>query len=173
MGTRGPQPKNPARRQRRNAGSTLEAVSSFPVETPEPPKGILKATREAWDDFWSSDLCRAVESQDRHSLERLFLMRDEWLRCQRAVKRDPLVDGSQGQPVLNPLARRMDALQSEIRQLEDRFGLNPSARARLNVSFGDAQRSIHDLARRVYGDDGDDGPILVSSEFGDRHAASD
>lgn len=42
--------------------------------------------------------------------------------------------GSQGQMVLSPWARDLRTIDSEIRQLEDRFGLNVRARAALAVA---------------------------------------
>lgn len=42
--------------------------------------------------------------------------------------------GSQGQMVLSPWARDLRTIDSEIRQLEDRFGLNVRARAALAVT---------------------------------------
>lgn len=167
---RGPQPKNPADRQRRNKDTLALVVDNKPAIKPPPPTGMLKASVAEWDAFWASDLARAVERQDIPVLERLFLMRDEWARYSKAVRKEPLVEGSQGQPVINPLAKRMNDLQSEIRQLEDRFGLNPAGRAKLNVTFGDAQRSIQDLVRSAYDDD--DGHTLVAADDSDHHAAS-
>jgi hypothetical protein len=51
--------------------------------------------------------------------------------------------------VLNPLLKHVAALDGEIRQLEDRFGLTPLARLRLGVTFGEAHRSLADLNRAL------------------------
>ena len=146
MGARGPQPKHPSKKAGKSQPVSLTVLSSE-VEVPPAPKGLLKITRDGWEAFWSSDLARAVSPTDLAALERLFRLRDEWERCYRAVRKEPLTVGSQGQIVEHPLSKRMDRMQTEIRQLEDRFGLSPQARARLNVSFVDATRSIDDLNR--------------------------
>jgi hypothetical protein len=65
--------------------------------------------------------------------------------------------GSQGQYVLNPLYRQMVTLETEIRNLEDRFGLSPMARLKLGVTFGDAARSLADINANLEDDDDADG----------------
>jgi P27 family predicted phage terminase small subunit len=157
---KGPQSKNPANRQRRNAPSQLRVVSGGRLPEPVMPRPdshsqMLKQTQDSWSEFWASDVGAALVSTDVPSVVRLFRLRDQWERCARAVHVDPLTLGSQGQMVENPLAKRMDRIGGEIRQLEDRFGLNPAARAKLNVSFGDAVRSVDDLSRRFQADDDD------------------
>ncbi len=169
MGRRGPQPKHPDSRQRRNREHTGLTVvdGSGLAEPPEPPAGWFKVTRESWDRFWRSDLARTVEPTDVPALERLWHLRDQWERARRIVTKEPLVTGSQGQPVENPLSKRMDRIASEIRQLEDRFGLSPSGRARLNVSFGDAVRSIDDISRRFAADDDDSFQVIDTAAVED------
>jgi phage terminase small subunit len=55
--------------------------------------------------------------------------------------------------VLHPLGRMMGVMDSEIRQLEDRFGLNPLARARLGITIGEAARTLADMNRMLEEDD--------------------
>jgi hypothetical protein len=86
---------------------------------------------------------------DHPALLRLFTLLDERERCARAASKQRLIKGSQGQPVLNPLLKQVAALDTEIRQLEDRFGLTPLARLRLGVTFGEAHRSLADLNRAL------------------------
>jgi hypothetical protein len=78
---------------------------------------------------------------------------DERERAYRAYRRERLVTGSTGQLLLNPLRRAMSNFDSEIRQLEDRFGLNPLARARLGIQIGEAARTLADLNRMLEDDD--------------------
>lgn len=112
---------------------------------PPAPKGLLAATARAWDAFWRSEAAALVLPADLPALERLFELRDERTRCMRAARRARMVAGSTGQPALNPLYKHVSTLDSEIRQLEDRFGLAPLSRLRLGVTFGEAARSLADL----------------------------
>ena len=86
----------------------------------------LKITKEWWEDFWNSDLASAVDTKsDQSAVYRLATLIDERERVYKQAKKERLVVGSQGQVVLNPLYSAMLKLDAEIRQLEDRIGMNP------------------------------------------------
>lgn len=103
---------------------------------------------------------------DGDTIEMLLRMRDERDTEFRMGKRQRMVMGSQGQPVINPVLAHAMVLQKEIRALEDRLGLNPAARLRLGILLGDATRSIADVNEEFeqgeFSDvdltDGDDAP---------------
>ena len=140
----GPPPKHGGRRS--SSSSKALELAPAPTATPDPPAGLLKKTRDQWVAFWSSDVAGVVASAtDMPALERLFTLYDERERYSRAVKKSPLVTGSKGQMVLNPLSRQVGALDPEIRQLEDRFGLTPMARLKLGIKLGAARRTLDDL----------------------------
>ena len=106
----------------------------------------LKITKEWWEDFWNSDLASAVDTKsDQSSVYRLATLIDERERVYKQAKKERLVVGSQGQVVLNPLYSAMLKLDAEIRQLEDRIGMNPKARVLLGISIGQAKKSLSDL----------------------------
>lgn len=117
----------------------------------------MKATRDAWTTFFESPVAGLV---DRHSdlpaLGRLFVFYDEAGRADRAFRKQPFIEGSQGQPVVNPMGGRSLALEPHIRALEDRFGLSPLARLKLGVKFGEAARSLDELNRSLNDHDSDD-----------------
>lgn len=131
-------------RERRDFG-VIPAPNTVTV-TPAAPRGLLAVQRAAWSTFWASPLAKVVElATDLPALTRLWTLYDERERCYQGVRRERLTLGSQGQPVLNPLYRQLAALDPEIRQLEDRFGLTPMSRLRLGVTFGDAARSLAEI----------------------------
>jgi P27 family predicted phage terminase small subunit len=151
-------PKPGDRRQRRNTRE-IGPVAPVPARfTPVPPapSGLLAPTRAAWAAFWASEQASLVMPADHPALLRLFTLLDERERCARAASKRRLIEGSQGQPVLNPLLKHVAALDGEIRQLEDRFGLTPLARLRLGVTFGEAHRSLADLNRALVEEVADD-----------------
>jgi P27 family predicted phage terminase small subunit len=124
----------------------------------------LKVSRDWWGDFWRSELAGATSADtDIPAVRRLATLYDLRERAYRAVKKTPLVEGSQGQKVLNPLARQMSTWDAEIRQLEDRFGLTPRSRLNLGLQLGAAKKQLDDLARDFTddGDGGTDGPEVV------------
>ena len=154
----GPAPKPVARRQRRNKTPEL-VVQDGGGNALLPPASRywLKQTRDAWADYWGSALAQIVEEDtDGPAIRRLFNLNDERERAYRGYRQDRLVIGSQGQRVINPLARVMSALDAEIRQLEDRLGLTPKARLQLGITYGEAAKSLEALNSALGGDDGDD-----------------
>ncbi len=139
-------------------------VGPVAAAVPSPPPGILTATRDWWVTYWSSELSRMVKLTDITSLTQLALLYDERERAQRAIRRsrvetitdsdgnerqlrvsNRLVPGSKGQPVLNPLIRYVEDLQTDIRALEDRFGLNLKARLSLGLKIEEGMKRLEDL----------------------------
>ena len=159
-------PRKPESRRQRWAGPKVLTLPSAGVagvqkiDTPVVPAGLLKKTRVAWDRFWASDVSQAFDAgSDLPMLERLFQLRDDRERAHRAYRKDPLIQGSQGQSVLNPMAQVVKTCDSEIRALEDRLGLNPQARLRLGIVFDDVRRRAKELVTdglEPADDEGDD-----------------
>ena len=115
-------------------------------EIPKLKGRYLKITKNWWEDFWNSDLASAVDTKsDQSAVYRLATLIDERERVYKQAKKERLVVGSQGQVVLNPLYSAMLKLDAEIRQLEDRIGMNPKARVSLGISIGQAKKSLSDL----------------------------
>ena len=65
------------------------------------------------------------------------------------LREEPMSVGSQGQKILNPMYRQRSAVDAEIRQLEDRFGLHPKAGLQLGIVYGEAARSLEELNARI------------------------
>jgi len=141
-----PAHRKPAdRRQRRNRPPELVAPPKA-MPTPAPPAGLTAATKRAWATFWESDVARVVESTDLPALTRLFELHQERSELWRAYQEERLVKGSKGQPVLNPLAKMLAQVTSEIRTLEAAFGLTPAARVRLGLHFAAATKTLRELS---------------------------
>lgn len=110
MAGAGPPPKPEGMRRRRNVTTgkrTLPAAGSGREAPPLPGAGkLLKSTREWWATVWASPMAAAWVDADAPALARLAGLVDRASRGQVGVL-------------------------DEIRQLEDRFGLSPLARRRL------------------------------------------
>lgn len=161
MAGRGPTGKDPAARQRRNTPRSLELVAQaanvVPIKAPAPPGGLLKRTVERWNAFWTSPVAALVDrTSDMPALERLFELYDDCARFRSAIRKDPMVVGSQGQMVRNPFVKDLKDTQAEVRQLEDRFGLSPRARLGLNLTLGNTAKTLADLNADFAGGGGDD-----------------
>ena len=106
----------------------------------------LKNTKLWWENFWNSDLASAIDTKsDQQAVYRLATLIDERERIFKQAKKDRLVVGSQGQAVLNPLYSAMLKIDAEIRQLEDRLGMNPKSRISLGIQLGQMKKTLADL----------------------------
>lgn len=132
---------------------------------PKAPEGLSAVNAESWDTFWASPLAAQTIATDVAALRRLFRLYEQRERYIDEAAENTLSLGSTGQIVLHPLIREVDALDAKILALEDRFGLSPMARLKLQVTFGDASRSIAEvnaaLAGPVATEDDPDDPRLV------------
>lgn len=140
-------------RQRSNTPSIVVPIAAQ-IETPKlpaPPKGTrwLKASRISWDEFWASDISHMVNSADMPAIFRLWRNYDERDRLHADYSCEYLVRGSQGQPVLNPLVRRIESLDKAILALEERFGITPLARFRLGIEGAEAKDALDAVNQRL------------------------
>lgn len=114
-------------------------------------------TRTDWAEFWGSEQARLVKAAHVPALTRLFRLRDQAERFRRAGMKQPLVLGSTGQMVLNPLLKEASDLATKLLPLERDYGLTPKAWVDLGGALGDATRSLADLNDALSDDDdGDD-----------------
>jgi len=138
---KGPAPKNPAVRQRRNAQTTravLPPEQSPRQRAPSLPKEVEwhPLTRRWWKDVWSSPMATEYVRADEHGLFRLAVLIDKfWIK---------------------PSIR----LAAEIRLQQQAFGLTPLDRRRLEWSVEQAEQAKDrtDRQRREFGKviEGDD-----------------
>ena len=140
--------RKPTSKRQRTATAGMTQIPATGQHIPAPPRSLSPQLECLWHQLWDSDLAAAwVPSTDGHVMARLFSLyqlRDEALET---IKRDGLlIIGSKGQPTDHPAARRMGAWDSEIRQVEDRMGLNPKARLNLGLEGIRMMRGISELA---------------------------
>lgn len=149
--------KSPERRQgHQTKDVVVPAAVAAPVKLPSPERSWLAATKADWKVFWESDLARFVRPTDRPAVKRLFRLRDQLVRAQRLAAElrelameNPVVPGSMGQQVANPMFRASDsaaaealALEPRVVALEDRIGLSPRARLALGVTEQEAMNLV-------------------------------
>jgi phage terminase small subunit len=149
-------PKKPASKRQNRVTKTpeIELVSvagKIGPAIPSAPDGIRGYLVQSWAEYWSSSLAQVGdEHTKRAAVTRLWQMYDLRDKHYEAYRAAPLVDGSQGQKVLNPLGRQMSQLETQIMALEDRLGLNPKAQIGLGISWAQGQAQLASLAERVF-----------------------
>lgn len=144
------------RRPGRHVGIVLELGPPKEPAPALPEHKWLRATCGVWERFWASPIAQAVDrASDLPRIERWITYVDEWHRALRGFRKSRLVEGSQGQPVLNPLGDYMLKLEAQIDRAEEKFGMTPLDRMRLGISFSEARRSLKDLNAELDGKEGD------------------
>lgn len=145
-----PKPKE-KRQGRHNPREDLQLIDVGNVEIPEFPEGVNEDLRESWEEYWRSPLAQATDTTNKLKVvTRLWQLYDLRDKHYLAYRNNPLVKGSTGQPVVNPLGKQMQALDSQILQIEDRIGLNPKAQIHLGVQWAQGQNQLMDLADRTF-----------------------
>ena len=144
--------KKSAERRQGRGTKDVGVVAQIPIAEdalPPAPPHLSDRWKESWLTFWSSPFASLVAPAQRPAVERLFGLYDERERMDSFIRAEPMVAGSQGQPVVNPMYRQRTAADAEIRQLEDRLGLNPRSGLQLGIQFSEAARSLEELNARI------------------------
>jgi P27 family predicted phage terminase small subunit len=134
-----------------SAGRPLPAsvvVLPAPEAIPPPPEHLCETGRGHWDRIWRQAAAWLSES-DAGAAERYCWLFD-WLDVMReaVVEQGLTVRGSTGQPTAHPLLARIEAANSELRLLEGRLGLDPSARSALGVAEVQRVSKLTEMMRR-------------------------
>ena len=96
----------------------------------------LKESERLWERYWTSSVCQAIEGADLTIAEQWITAHDEWKRATRAVRKERTVDGSMGQPVMNPLAAYAKTQADEMRKCGASLGIGPKERVALGLEVG-------------------------------------
>ena len=116
-------------------------------EVPDAPEGMSPDIAEWWSAYWASDLAAATYSPtNKPAITRLFSLYVEEESQAAEIMKRPVLIGSQGQAVVNPMHRILAITRGEIRALEDRFGCNPRALLGLGIQLGTVKRQVEELS---------------------------
>jgi hypothetical protein len=99
--------------------------------------------------FWQSSVAQAQEPVDLIVAQRWIVALDEWAKAIEVMRDDPLVSGSMGQLVLNPMAKWAASREAELHRLEQQLGIGLRHRSDLGVAVGNARLTAHDLIQRM------------------------
>ena len=125
-----PRRKTDEERQRTNTPA-LELVTPLGVElvAPAAGEGWSEATVAEWDAWWASDVARMIDvASEAPIVFRCFDLLDQAARFEEVGRSEPLVEGSTGQMVINPLLKHAQGLRDEARRDEAVLGGGPQPR---------------------------------------------
>ncbi len=134
--------------RRGGRGRALVVSSAGGGVVPRVPRGLGPHARNVWRGFWRSRPSLAVElDADSEALHHWIRCVDERERLWPALAAAPLVTSSKGVVTRNPLQGMVNRLTRDIERAEERFGMTPLARFRLQLTISEAGQSADKLAQ--------------------------
>lgn len=117
---------------------------------PLPPGRWLKSSRQLWDSVWRSDVATAWERKGETALVARWLLHNEQLtRAYAGFRKAPTVEGSTGQPRLNPLWTTIKDLEAMIAKLDEKLALTPWDRVRFGFKGARMAKTIDEINRAM------------------------
>lgn len=159
-------------RTKKPAGTTVDkrngrradlALAGEPMARPERPANLCGEAAQQWDAFWSDSAANVQTPADRGVVLRWIDAVDRYLRTLGEADSEPLVKGSTGQLVENPLYKIADRALGTVERCEKQLGIGALNRAGLGIAVISGQRSLADMNAR-YGDAGVEDPHPTSVE---------
>lgn len=139
---------------KRNGQQVLGVVAGLKVEKFAPPRGLSKPAKDAWTDFWDDRPALLVTPAAKVVLLRWVDALDRYLRTIAEADNAPLVEGSQGQEVINPLYKIAEQAMTVVERCEKQLGIGGLNAASLGLAAISEQRSLAQMNAR-YSEPGD------------------
>lgn len=128
------------------AGMPAVAADGPPALPPLPGKmKYLPATLQAWTALWAEPQAQHLSGVQTVVAFRWIRAFDEWLRALDVVVQAPMVQGSQGQPVANPMAAWVQSREAEMEKCERQLGVGLRNKADLGLTIGQAKLTAQAL----------------------------
>jgi|SRR5690348_10495242 len=142
--------KLPAQLQgHRQKPSMIELAQPAKPILPRTPKGLHPVAQRAWRDFWSSPLAQVVDMDaDAEALHRWAYCVSERELLEEQIREAPLLAGSTGQMVRNPLFDILKERTREIEKFREQFGMAPLHRMRLGITYSEADEALDRMQKR-------------------------
>jgi P27 family predicted phage terminase small subunit len=114
-------------------------------------------TRKAWNALWLDPVSSLLSVADRPILLRWADAIDRYWWAQQLADAEPEAEGSMGQTIENPLYGVADKAVRTAERCEAQIGIGALNRARLGLTFTQAQKSLQELNEALAGgNDSDD-----------------
>lgn len=142
---------------KRNGQQVLGLVSGLKVERFPPPRNLSEPAKSAWNAFWDDRPAQLVTPAAKVVLLRWVDALDRYLRTIAEADQQPIVTGSTGQDVVNPLYKVAEMAMVTVRDCEKQLGIGGLNAASLGLAAISEQRSLASMnARYEPSDSADD-----------------
>jgi P27 family predicted phage terminase small subunit len=122
----------------------------------EAPEQVCDEAKTAWDCYWDDRVAQVQTPVDRAVLTRWITEMDRYLRLMQAADAEPVVRGSQGQPVENPMYGTAYKALAAVQACEKQMGMGALNRSALGIAVITESKSLQDLNSRFGGGPGAD-----------------
>lgn len=129
----------------------------------DPPEGLSEQALEYWDAYWDDAVAGVLTKADRPLLLRWISEYDRYLRLTAEADLEPMVRGSQGQPVENPLYGTAHRSLLAVQYLEKQLGMGPLNRSALGIAVISERKSLADMNAQFSGGGRVDGGSVAAA----------
>lgn len=109
------------------------------------PDGISDEASALWDAYWDDTVAGVATPVDRALLLRWITETDRYLRTVANADREPLVSGSTGQLVENPLYKIAYRALEVVERCEKQMGVGGLNRSHLGIAVITERRSLAEM----------------------------
>lgn len=136
---------------KRNGQRADLTVVSGAVSRMDPPEGLCDASVQAWTEFWDDRPALLLTPSARTVLLRWVDALDRYLRTIAEADLSPLVEGSTGQMVANPLYKIAEQALSTVEKCEKQLGIGGLNAASLGLAAISERKSLAEMNARYGG----------------------
>lgn len=140
----------------RDTGFAVVAGQRF-----DPPENLCAEALDAWDAYWADRVAQVQTPVDRAVLLRWVTEMDRYLRLMAAADLEPVVRGSQGQPVENPMYGTAYKALAAVQACEKQMGMGALNRSALGIAVITESKSLRELNTTYGGGSDDQRPALA------------
>lgn len=115
------------------------------------PEGLGDDAKLLWEAYWADVVSSVQTPVDRGVLLRWITEHDRYWRLIFEADKSPLVLGSQGQEVANPLYKIAERALAAAERCEKQLGIGGLNRSNLGIAVITEQRSLADMNSRYGG----------------------
>ncbi len=126
-------------------------LAALPGGRIDPPAGLCAESLAMWDAYWDDVVSSVHTPVDRGVLKRWITEYDRYLRTSAEADTEPIVTGSTGQQVENPLYKIAYRALEAAERCERQMGVGGLNRSNLGIAVIQERRSLADMNSRYGG----------------------
>lgn len=134
-------------------------LTALPGQRFDPPDGLSDEAAALWDAYWEDTVASVATPVDRALLLRWITETDRYLRAVTEADKQPIVEGSKGQPVENPLYAVAYRALDVVERCEKQMGVGGLNRSNLGIAVLTERRSLADMNARYGGAGGNNSAV--------------